>query len=147
CPDTVNADFIFAFDLRTGLIDPNFKPVLDKGPVHALAAGPDNTVYACGAFRTVNGQSAPGVARLQVDPGGSDDGQLMPGFAARANAAVTALASSGNALYLAGSLGTVDGQAANVGRVNGTTGLWTSHSRSRSATRRAAGAPRSRRWR
>jgi len=147
CPNNVNADFIFAFNLQTGQIDPDFTPVFDQGPVDSLVAGPDNTVYVGGAFHSVNGQRSPGVARLQVDPGGSGDGQPVPGFSARANGAVTALASSGNALYLAGSFGTVDGQAANVARVNGTTGLWTSHSRSRSATRRAAGAPRSRRWR
>jgi len=122
CPATVNADFLFAFNLSTGMIDPNFTPVFDKGPVYSLAAGPNNTVYAGGAFRAVNGQSSPGVAQLQVDPGGSDDGQLVSGFSARANGAVTALASSGNALYLAGSFGTVDGTAANVARVNGTTG-------------------------
>ena len=80
CPDTVNADFIFAFNLHTGLIDPNFTPVLDKGPVLALAAGPNNTVYAGGAFGKVNGQNAPGVTQLHVDPGGSDDGQLVSGF-------------------------------------------------------------------
>jgi hypothetical protein len=123
CPATVNADFVFAFNLSTGLIDPDFTPVLDKGPVYSLAAGPDNTVYVGGAFHAVNGQSSPGVARLQVDPGGSDDGQLVPGFSARTNGAVTALASSGNALYLAGSFGKVDGTAANVARVNGTTGV------------------------
>ena len=147
CPATVNADFLFAFSLSTGMIDPNFTPVFDKGPVYSLAAGPNNTVYVGGAFRAVNGQSSPGVAQLQVNPGGSDDGQLVPGFSARANGAVTALASSGNALYLAGSFGTVNGTAANVARVTGPPGPWTNHSRSRSASRRAAGAPRSRRWR
>ena len=123
CPATVNADFLFAFNLSTGLIDPDFTPVLDKGPVYSLAAGPNNTVYVGGAFHAVNGQRSPGIAQLQVDPGGSDDGQVVTAFHARTNGTVTALASSGNALYLAGTFGTVDGTAANVARVNGTTGV------------------------
>lgn len=125
CPTTVNADFIFAFDLSTGMIDPSFQPVFDKGPVHSVVAGPNNTVYVGGAFTTVNGSSAPGVAQLHVDPGGSDDGQLVAGFSASTDGEVTTLAYDGNnALYLAGHFGKVDGHTANVARVNATTGAF-----------------------
>ena len=126
CPTTVNADFIFAFDLSTGMIDPNFTPVLDKGPVDSVVAGPNDTVYVGGAFTTVDGSSAPGVAQLTVDPGGSDDGQLVTSFAARTDGEVTTLAYNGNALYLGGHFGRVDGTPANVARVNATTGAFDS---------------------
>ena len=123
CPTMVNADFIFAFDLSTGMIDPNFQPVFDKGPVDSVVAGPNNTVYIGGAFTTVDGGSAPGVAQLHVDPGGSDDGQPVAGFSASANGEVTSVAYDGsNALYLGGNFSSVDGHAANVARVNATTG-------------------------
>jgi Ricin-type beta-trefoil lectin domain len=126
CPAKVNADFIFAFDLGTGMIDPNFTPVLDKGPVDSVVAGPNDTVYVGGAFTTVDGSSAPGVAQLTVDPGGSDDGQLVTGFAAKTDGEVTTLAYNGNALYLGGHFGLVDGKPANVARVNATTGAFDS---------------------
>jgi hypothetical protein len=127
CPTNVNADFIFAFDLSTGMIDPNFRPVFDKGPVDSVVAGPNNTVYVGGAFTTVNGSSAPGVTQLHVDPGGLDDGQLVAGFSASTDGEVTSLAYDGsNALYVAGHFGRVDGHAANVARVNATTGAFDS---------------------
>ena len=126
CPTKVNADFIFAFDLSTGMIDQNFTPVLDQGPVDSVAAGPNNTVYVGGGFTTLDGSSAPHVAQLTVDPGGSDDGQLVTGFGARTNGEVTSLAFNGNALYLAGHFGAVDGKSANVARVNATTGAFDS---------------------
>jgi Ricin-type beta-trefoil lectin domain len=123
CPAEVNADFIFAFDLSTGMIDPNFTPVLNKGPVDTVVAGPGDTVYMGGGFTTVNGQTASHIAQLTVDPGGSDDGQLVPGFAATATGEVDMLAYDGsNALYMAGAFAKVDGKARKVARVNATTG-------------------------
>ncbi|HEY1917553.1 MAG TPA: ricin-type beta-trefoil lectin domain protein [Streptosporangiaceae bacterium] len=124
CPNSVGADFLFAFNLQTGMIDPNFTPVFDTGPVYAVTAGPNNTVYVGGAFNTVDGTSSRNIAQLYVDPGGSDDGQPVPGFAASTDGAVGALAYNGNALYLAGAFGNTDGSknGATVARVNATTG-------------------------
>ena len=123
CPTLVNADFIFAFDLSTGMIDPNFQPVFDKGPVNSVVAGPSNTVYVGGAFSTVDGSSSKGVTQLHVDPGGSDDGQPVAGFSATTDGAVTSLAYDGsNALYLSGQFDHVNSHPANVARVNATTG-------------------------
>src|SRR5215469_4827155 len=53
----VTRDDIFAYQLGTGVIDPNFKPQFDKGPAYSVAAGPNGTVYVGGAFTTVNGVS------------------------------------------------------------------------------------------
>jgi hypothetical protein len=123
CPNEVPADFIFAFDPATGAIDPNFAPVLNTGPVYSLAVGPGNTVYIGGAFSTVNGTSAGGLAQLQVTPGTpSTDGQLVPGFAGQTNGTVTTLAVNGNALYVGGEFGKVDNVFEHVARLNATTG-------------------------
>jgi hypothetical protein len=123
CPTIVPADNIFAFDLQTGAIDPNFTPVVDQGPIDALAAGPNNTVYVGGKFTTMNGVSQQGVAQLYVTPGQSTDGQLVPGFAGQAGGTVSNLAVSGNALYVGGTFSTVDGvnQRA-IARLDATTG-------------------------
>src|SRR4051812_47590127 len=56
---------IFAFDLFTGAVLP-FAPRVDGG-VHALATGPGGTVYAGGAFTTVNGFRQRGLARLSLN--------------------------------------------------------------------------------
>jgi hypothetical protein len=48
-------NYIFAFDMHTGVIDANFTPQLN-GEVLALAPGPDGaSVFAGGEFGTVNG--------------------------------------------------------------------------------------------
>ena len=123
CPNNVNSPFIFAFDLSTGMIDPDFAPVLDKGPIYTVVSGPGDSVYIGGSFTTVNGQAAGGVAQLTVDPGQSDDGQLVPGFAGTASGTVDALAYDGNnALYLVGAFSKVDGKSAKVARINATSG-------------------------
>lgn len=123
CPGTVTADFIFAFNPATGAIDPNFAPVLNNGPVFALAAGPGNTVYAGGAFTSVNGTPAGGLVQLQVTPGTpSTDGKVVTGFTGQTNGTVTALAANGNALYVGGEFSKVDGKAEKVARLNATSG-------------------------
>ncbi|HEV2450329.1 MAG TPA: ricin-type beta-trefoil lectin domain protein [Streptosporangiaceae bacterium] len=124
CPNTVPVSYIFAYDPTTGAIDPNFMPVLDQGPVLALAAGPDNTVYVGGKFTTVNGTSSPGIAQLSVTPGQPADGQLVPGFAGQATGgAVRALAFNGGALYAGGAFGQVDGvKTKGIARLDATTG-------------------------
>src|SRR5215831_3400483 len=103
----VTRDDIFAYQLGTGTIDPNFAPVLDQGPVYSVIAGPGNTVYIGGSFTTVNGTSSPGLAQLSVDPGQPDDGQLVPGFAAPITGTVHALALDGNSLYVGGNYRTL----------------------------------------
>ena len=103
----VTRDDIFAYQLGTGTIDPNFAPVLDQGPVYTVIAGPDNTVYVGGSFTTVNGVSEPGLVQLSVTPGQPTDGQVVPGFAAPLSGTVHALALGGNALYVGGNFRTL----------------------------------------
>ena len=123
CPGTVTRNYIFAFNPQTGAIDPNFTPALNTGPVYALVAGPNNTVYAGGAFTTVNGTSSPGLVQLSVAPGQGSDGQVVSGFTGQTTGTVYALALNGNALYVGGSYTKVDGTAQKgLARVNATSG-------------------------
>jgi hypothetical protein len=122
---TVTRNDIFAYQLGTGTIDPGFAPVLDQGPVYALAAGPGNTVYVGGAFTTVNGTAHAGVVQLSVTPGSSSDGQVVSGFTGQVTGAPNALAFGGNALYVGGQFSAADGVAVKaLARLNATTGAY-----------------------
>ncbi len=122
----VTRDDIFAYQLGTGTIDPNFAPVLDQGPVYSVIAGPNDTVYVGGSFTTVNGVSEPGLVQLSVTPGQLTDGQVVSGFAAPLSGTVHALALSGTALYVGGNFRTLIkkgiAQEKDIARLNATTG-------------------------
>ena len=122
----VTRDDIFAYQLGTGTIDPNFAPVLDQGPVYSVIAGPNDTVYVGGSFTTVNGVSEPGLVQLSVTPGQPTDGQVVSGFAAPLSGTVHALALSGTALYVGGNFRTLIKKGIapekDIARLNATTG-------------------------
>src|SRR3954469_14031495 len=93
---------VFAFDLTDGTIRP-FAPAVD-GAVYALAAGDDDTVYLGGAFKSVNGATERGLARLTLD------GQRVGSFGAKINwGDVRALAARGSQLYAGGTFSAVNG--------------------------------------
>lgn len=121
---TVTRDDIFAYQLGTGTIDPNFVPQLNNGPVYSVVAGPGNTVYVGGTFSTVNGTGHGGVVQLNVAPGNAaTDGTVVSAFQGSVSKFVKAMAYNGNALYLGGQFTTVDHtQEDGVARVNATTG-------------------------
>jgi Ricin-type beta-trefoil lectin domain len=122
---TVTVDDIFAYQLGTGTIDPNFAPQLDQGPVYSVAAGPNNTVYVGGAFTTVNGETSnQGVVQLNVTPGDTaTDGQVVTAFTGNVSGTVYSLAFNGNALYVGGQFPTVDSTSEDgIARLNATTG-------------------------
>jgi hypothetical protein len=95
---------IFAFDLDDGSVRP-FAPRLD-GPVYALATGPNGTVYAGGAFSTVNGVRQRGLARLSLT------GERVATFRAAIDGeAVRTLAERGGRVYAGGDFRAVNGVA------------------------------------
>ena len=107
---------IFAFDLDDGTIRP-FAPAVD-GAVYALAAGADDTVYAGGAFKTVNGAAQRGLARLTLS------GQRVSSFGAKINwGDVRVLAARGSRVYAGGTFSAVNGvNRAGLARLNAASG-------------------------
>ena len=121
---TVTRDDIFAYQLGTGVIDPNFAPQVNQGPIYSVVAGPNNTVYVGGAFTTMNGVSQRGVVQLNVTPGtASTDGALVTAFRGHVNNYVKSMALNGNALYVSGMFTSADSTSeGSVARLNATTG-------------------------
>ncbi|MEV4619664.1 PKD domain containing protein [Asanoa sp. NPDC049573] len=114
----IRRPYLFAFDAKTGVIRTNFAPAVD-GAVYALAAGPDNTVYAGGAFRTVNGVASRGLTRLSVP-----NGARVAPFKAEINwGDVRTLAVNGRRLYAGGPFSAINGvNRAGLARLDGVTG-------------------------
>ncbi len=90
-------NFIFAFDMDTGVIDPNFVPVLNA-EVEELTPGPDGTsVFVGGDFSTVNGQSYKKVVRLNLS-----NGSIVTSFKANTNGLVQDVLLRNGWLYVSG---------------------------------------------
>ncbi|MEO8423500.1 MAG: hypothetical protein ABI595_06250, partial [Actinomycetota bacterium] len=90
-------NFLFAFDMNTGVIDPNFVPVLNA-EVEQLAPGPDGTsVFAGGDFSTINGQSYKKIVRLNLA-----DGSIVTSFKANTNGLVEDVVFRNGMLYVSG---------------------------------------------
>lgn len=109
---------VFAFDVRTGRVLPGFAPRV-HGPVYALAAGPDGTVYLGGDFVTAGRGSGRALARLRLA-----DGSAVPGFAPWvAGGPVRDLVVSGTKLYVGGDFSTAGGRPRDgLARLDATTG-------------------------
>ncbi|SNT42019.1 protein of unknown function [Asanoa hainanensis] len=115
---SVRRPYLFAFDAKSGEIRTGFAPTVD-GAVYALAAGPDNSVYVGGAFRTVNGASARGLTRLSVG-----NGARVKPFNAEINwGDVRTLAVNGKRLYAGGPFSAINGvNRAGLARLDGVSG-------------------------
>lgn len=127
----VTRNDIFAYTAGTGLIDPNFVPVLDKGPVWSVIPGPagSDEVFIGGAFAHVNGAAHKGIVVLHVNPGvttgASADGAVVTSFKANVANLVHSLALSpdGRAVYAGGQFATANGVAeTGLVRFNASTG-------------------------
>ncbi|HEY0534911.1 MAG TPA: PKD domain containing protein [Actinoplanes sp.] len=107
---------VFAFNLYTGAVS-SFAPEVD-GAVYSLAGGSDDTVYLGGAFKTVNGASSRGLARVDLD------GERAGAFSAKINwGDVRALAVRGSQLYAGGTFSAINGvDRAGLARLSATTG-------------------------
>jgi len=108
---------IFAYGRNDGVVR-SFAPVVD-GAVYALAAGPSNTVYLGGAFKTVNGAAQRGLARTSVA-----DGSRVTTFGAQINwGDVRALSVSHSDLYAGGTFSAIGGVTRNgLARMNPVSG-------------------------
>lgn len=112
-------NYIFAFDMNTGVIDPNFVPQL-TGSVEALALGPDGqSVFVAGGFGSTNGSTSyRRLVRLNLS-----NGQIVTGFQANPSSRVYDIVARGSWLYAAGGFTSIQGVSrSGLARVNPTTG-------------------------
>jgi hypothetical protein len=94
---------VFAYGLADGVVRP-LAPAVD-GAVYALAAGPSNTVYLGGAFKTVNGTAQRGLGRVSLS-----SGARIGTFGATINwGDVRALEVSRGQLYAGGTFSAING--------------------------------------
>ncbi len=100
---TLTRTYLFAFNATTGVISLTFAPVLDA-KVLALLPAPDGSVYASGAFNTVNGVSRRKIVKLNVSTG-----QVITAFNANTGGFVHDMALRGNRLFVAGSFTAIRG--------------------------------------
>lgn len=114
---TYNRTNIFAYGLHDGQIRA-FAPSVDAA-VYSLAPGPDNTVFAGGSFKTVNGTAQRGLARFSLG-----NGSRLAGFKAKINwGDVRAMAVRGQRLYVGGTFSAINGTSrAALARVSVTDG-------------------------
>ena len=90
-------NYLFAFDMNTGVIDPNFVPVLNA-EVEELTPGPDGTsVFVGGDFSTVNGASYKKIVRLNLG-----NGSIVTSFKANTNGLVQDVLLRNGWLYVSG---------------------------------------------
>ncbi len=108
---------IFAYDIDTGLLDENFRPVLNN-PVYDLqATAHEDALYASGRFWSWDDAFPGRIAKL------APDGTLDTSFQASAEAMVRSIAVTDDTVYMAGNFTTVNG-ATRIGfaAVDSTTG-------------------------
>ncbi|HYH49847.1 MAG TPA: DNRLRE domain-containing protein [Acidimicrobiia bacterium] len=95
---------LFAFDARTGAIDRTFNPAPNDA-VYALVAAPGGgAVFVGGKFDRIAGKAQPALAKVDVA-----SGRLSDGFRPAVDSRVDALAVTGQRLFLAGEISSVNG--------------------------------------
>ena len=114
-----NQPSLAAFNIDTGLVDPNFRPTFGGGGVTEVEASPDGTkLFIVGRFNTVNGITKRKVASLNPTTGA-----VNTGFTADANAAATSVEASNTTVYIGGQFTTINGATRiSLAAVNSTTG-------------------------
>jgi hypothetical protein len=115
----INRNNIFAYDLNTGKVDTAFVPTVDS-TVYALETGADNTVYAGGSFKNVNGSANRGLAQLRLSNGTRVGAftKAVIGFGS-----ILGMAKNGNRLYVGGTFTKISGTSrSKLARLNATTG-------------------------
>ncbi|MCU1360791.1 MAG: domain containing protein, partial [Ilumatobacteraceae bacterium] len=114
-----NQQFLASYNIDTGLVDANFKPVFGGGGVTEIELSPDGTkLYVAGRFNTVNGITKRKFASINPTTGAT-----VTAFTANADAPGTALEATNTTVYLGGQFTTINGVAKGaLAAVDGTTG-------------------------
>ena len=104
--DEVPRTHLLAYDIRTGVLDPSFAPVLN-GQALSIAASPDGSrIYVVGDFTSVNG-----AGRWRVAAFSTATGSLVGAFAPNAGTTVRAVAATNTAVFLGGDFLTMNNTA------------------------------------
>jgi hypothetical protein len=112
---TISQKNLFAYDRATGKIDTGFRPAVNS-VVYALAPGPSDTVFAGGAFTTVNGATDKGLVRLTSTGKRTGTFGLSSGY-------VRDVITRGSQLYVGGQFTKINGVArSRLARLDATTG-------------------------
>ena len=102
---TINQAYLFAYDINTGQVDPNFRPEINN-VVRALEPRIDGDgLYVGGNFTRWDDSFPLRIARLNAQ------GDLFTGFLARASARVESIVDVGNSVYLGGDFLDVSGHS------------------------------------
>ncbi len=113
--------YLAAFDATTGVIDPDFDPVLSNTVEVVIPSTDATTFFVGGDFNTIDGVNRRKVAKLNVS-----DGSLTTFNVGGANALVRDLRLSGNTLYVAGLFTSIGGRPRTyLASVDATTGAVT----------------------
>ncbi|MGE0141409.1 MAG: PKD domain-containing protein, partial [Ilumatobacteraceae bacterium] len=117
-----NRTYLAAFNATTGVVDPNFAPVLSAAVTTVIPAGDGTSIYVAGNFNTVNGVNRRKVARINLS-----NGSLVTTFNAQGpNGVIKDLRLVGSTLYVGGSFTTINNQArGGLASLNATTGALT----------------------
>lgn len=102
----IDQAFLFAYDINTGLVDPNFRPVLNKlvRTLEPTEAG--DGLYVGGLFSRWDDSFPLRVAKLDAQ------GNLITSFGPRASARVQSIVEVGNSVYIGGDFTMVSGTPA-----------------------------------
>lgn len=114
----ITQPFLFAYDIDTGELDPNFRPSVNKlvRSLEATAAG--DGLYVGGLFSAWDGNFPLRIAKLDAQ------GNLQTSFGARASARVQSIVEVGDSVYLGGDFLDVSGTAVTgLAKVDSTTGV------------------------
>jgi PKD repeat protein len=99
-----NQRWLAAFNIDTGLVDPNFRPTFD-GSLTEVEATPDGSkLFVVGRFNTVNG-----ITKRKVVALNPTTGAVITGFTANANSVVQSLDATNTTVYIGGDFWTVNG--------------------------------------
>lgn len=113
----ITQPYLFAYDINTGVLDPNFRPVLNK-VVRALEptqAG--DGLYAGGLFTTWDQSFVGRMVKLDAD------GSLDMAFVVNASARVQSIVEVGSSVYIGGDFSSVNGNpATGLAKVDAATG-------------------------
>ncbi len=100
----ITQPYIFAYDIDTGVLDENFRPVLNNAVFDLQTNPAGDAVYASGRFWKWDDKFPSRIAKL------SADGTLDTTFQGSANAIVRSMAVTNTHVYMAGNFVTVGGQ-------------------------------------